>query len=84
MIRCRQKKPDSRSILEKIIRYVPLKHEDGKFIPFCDNYRHQGIVSKDYYKICEKKSKGHPCRYYIRLFIPEDCALNGNGRNGCK
>ena len=82
--------------LAKIIRYTPIKDDEGRFLPLCDYNKHRGIVSKYYYRKCltgsvtghkhhknyEKKYEGFPCVHYKRARIDESCRLNG--RNGCK
>lgn len=44
----------------KIIRGEPLEDRVGKYIGFCNNPSHVGIVRYSYYKICEKRN----CKYY--------------------
>jgi hypothetical protein len=80
------KQPSSKRNIETIMGYAPIRDKGILFIPYCTSPKHLGVISKIkcYYKKCEKRSKGKPCKYYARLPIEDYCILNMNGRNGCK
>ena len=52
--------------LEKRLFFMkPLKNGFGRFIPYCNYSKHQGIVKHNHYKDCEKKN----CNHYLRLYL---------------
>ena len=50
--------------LEKIIKFVPIRDGDCRYISYCDFGWHQGYVKSP--SVCETRK----CKYYYRLYIP--------------
>ena len=37
----------------------------GKFIPYCNYEKHEGVLKGNWYYLCEKRK----CKHYLRLYI---------------
>ena len=56
----------NRKLEDRVFLMKPIKTNSvGKFIPYCNYWRHQGIVIHNNYLRCERKD----CIHYIRLYI---------------
>jgi hypothetical protein len=64
--------------LERIIGFLPLFDERNKsrYIPYCDYPSHPGYIK--YPKKCEIRNKGRGCNNYFKLYLDDECILNGN------
>jgi len=43
----------------------PLKDGVGRFIPYCNYWRHPGVVIHNKHRLCEKQD----CNHYLRLYL---------------
>ena len=46
-----------------VVTFKPVKDSKGRYIPYCDFGRHQGIVNN--YELCERRK----CKNYYKLYI---------------
>jgi len=49
--------------IEGLVRLSPIKSRKKRFIAYCDFGWHQGMLSDEKRKICERKK----CRYYYKF-----------------
>ncbi len=50
---------------DRLFLMKPVKDGVGRFIPYCNYWKHQGIITHNKYIECERKN----CYHYLRLYI---------------
>ena len=56
-------------LASKVIKFRPFRDADGRFIAYCNFYKHRGIVVKP--QVCEQRD----CIYYQKFYV-------GDRKNG--
>jgi len=55
----------NKKLEDRLFLMKPIKNGVGRFIPYCNYFRHQGIITHNKYINCEKKK----CHHYLRLYL---------------
>jgi len=55
----------NKKLEDRIFLMKPLKDGVGRFIPYCNYWRHPGVVIHNKHRLCEKQD----CNHYLRLYL---------------